>query len=96
MHIVFFEKPACIGNARQKAMLSVAGHELETKSLLCRETSDWMDCAARIWNNARGSRPAIAVRMQMPLPRQKAQLTGPSSGLVPTPTRHRLPPTASR
>jgi nitrogenase-associated protein len=34
MRIVFFEKPGCIGNAKQKAILSVAGHELEVKNLL--------------------------------------------------------------
>jgi nitrogenase-associated protein len=34
MRIIFFEKPGCIGNAKQKAILTVAGHELETKNLL--------------------------------------------------------------
>lgn len=34
MHIVFYEKPGCIGNARQKAMLTVSGHTLEVRNLL--------------------------------------------------------------
>jgi len=33
-HLVFFEKPGCSGNARQKAMLIAAGHSLEVRDLL--------------------------------------------------------------
>ena len=33
-HIVFFEKPGCGGNARQKALLQAAGHTLDVRSLL--------------------------------------------------------------
>lgn len=33
-YIVFYEKPGCGGNARQKALLRAAGHELEVKNLL--------------------------------------------------------------
>lgn len=33
-HIVFYEKPGCGGNARQRAMLEAAGHTLERCSLL--------------------------------------------------------------
>lgn len=33
-HIVFFEKPGCGGNARQRALLEAAGHTLERRSLL--------------------------------------------------------------
>lgn len=33
-HIVFFEKPGCGGNAKQKAMLQAAGHTLDVRSLL--------------------------------------------------------------
>jgi len=33
-HIVFYEKPGCGGNARQRAMLEAAGHTLERRSLL--------------------------------------------------------------
>lgn len=32
--IVFYEKPGCGGNARQKALLAAAGHELEVRDLL--------------------------------------------------------------
>lgn len=31
--IVFYEKPGCGGNARQKAVLAAAGHELEVRDL---------------------------------------------------------------
>ncbi|MDR1888225.1 MAG: hypothetical protein LBQ81_02395 [Zoogloeaceae bacterium] len=37
-HIIFYEKPGCRGNARQKALLLGAGHELEVKNLL---TEPW-------------------------------------------------------
>lgn len=33
-HIVFYEKPGCGGNARQKALLRAAGHSLEPRDLL--------------------------------------------------------------
>ncbi|MEY4763353.1 MAG: hypothetical protein RI907_26 [Pseudomonadota bacterium] len=33
-HIVFFEKPGCGGNAKQRAWLEAAGHTLERRSLL--------------------------------------------------------------
>jgi nitrogenase-associated protein len=33
-HVVFYEKPGCGGNARQKALLAASGHELEVRSLL--------------------------------------------------------------
>lgn len=37
-HIVFFEKPGCGGNARQRALLAAAGHTLERRNLL---TAHW-------------------------------------------------------
>ncbi len=37
-HIVFYEKPGCGGNARQKALLAAAGHTLEVRDLL---THSW-------------------------------------------------------
>jgi nitrogenase-associated protein len=37
-HIVFFEKPGCGGNARQRAALEAAGHTLERRNLL---TAPW-------------------------------------------------------
>lgn len=33
-HILFYEKPGCGGNARQRALLEEAGHTLERRSLL--------------------------------------------------------------
>lgn len=33
-HIVFFEKPGCAGNARQKGLLVAAGHTLDVRDLL--------------------------------------------------------------
>ena len=36
--VLFFEKPGCKGNAKQKAMLEEAGYELEVHSIL---KSDW-------------------------------------------------------
>jgi nitrogenase-associated protein len=37
-HLVFFEKPGCGGNARQRALLEAAGHTLERCNLL---TAHW-------------------------------------------------------
>jgi nitrogenase-associated protein len=37
-HIVFFEKPGCGGNTRQRAALLAAGHTLERRNLL---TAHW-------------------------------------------------------
>jgi nitrogenase-associated protein len=33
-HVLFFEKPGCANNTRQKAWLQAAGHEVEARSLL--------------------------------------------------------------
>jgi nitrogenase-associated protein len=33
-HVVFFEKPGCAGNARQRALLTAAGHTLTRRNLL--------------------------------------------------------------
>lgn len=32
--VIFYEKPGCVGNARQKALLIASGHELEVRNLL--------------------------------------------------------------
>ena len=37
-HIVFYEKPGCGGNARQRSALLAAGHTLEQRNLL---TARW-------------------------------------------------------
>jgi nitrogenase-associated protein len=36
--IIFWEKPGCAGNARQKALLKASGHTLEVRNLLA---EDW-------------------------------------------------------
>lgn len=33
-HVIFYEKPGCSGNTRQKQVLSDSGHEVEARSLL--------------------------------------------------------------
>ena len=33
-HIIYYEKPGCGGNAKQKALLLAAGHTLDVKNLL--------------------------------------------------------------
>lgn len=38
MEIVFFEKPGCINNTKQKKLLAEHGHKVESKSLL---TESW-------------------------------------------------------
>jgi nitrogenase-associated protein len=37
-HVIFYEKPGCAGNARQRAALESAGHTLERRNLL---TAHW-------------------------------------------------------
>lgn len=34
VHIVFYEKPGCINNTRQKQLLAASGHEVEARNLL--------------------------------------------------------------
>jgi nitrogenase-associated protein len=38
VQVVFYEKPGCINNTRQKKLLKAAGHELDARSLL---TTAW-------------------------------------------------------
>lgn len=38
--IIFWEKPGCQGNARQKEILLASGHELEVRSLLSEKWSE--------------------------------------------------------
>ncbi|MGB8276934.1 MAG: ArsC/Spx/MgsR family protein [Methylovirgula sp.] len=33
-HVIFYEKPGCANNARQKLLLTAAGHDLEIRNLL--------------------------------------------------------------
>ena len=33
-HVIYYEKPGCVGHARQKALLIASGHEIEARDLL--------------------------------------------------------------
>ncbi|SOC11563.1 ArsC/Spx/MgsR family protein [Rhodobacter maris] len=60
MDVIFWEKPGCVGNARQKAVLEAAGHRLEVRDLLrapwtaqslrpffgARPVAEWFNAAA--------------------------------------------------
>lgn len=37
-HVIFWEKPGCIGNNRQKALLRRSGHDLDVRNML---TEPW-------------------------------------------------------
>jgi len=49
--VIFYEKPGCGGNARQKALLQRSGHELEVRNLL---SAPW---TAELLRSFFGSRP---------------------------------------
>lgn len=49
MRIVFWEKPGCAGNARQRALLVQAGHELDVRSL---PGAAWTRAALLEWLDA--------------------------------------------
>lgn len=42
--VIFYEKPGCVGNARQKALLIASGHELDVRNLL---SEPWTATALR-------------------------------------------------
>jgi nitrogenase-associated protein len=42
--VIFYEKPGCGGNARQKALLIASGHELEVRNLLA---EPWTEASLR-------------------------------------------------
>jgi len=42
--VVFYEKPGCVGNTRQKALLIASGHELDVRNLL---TEPWTPAELR-------------------------------------------------
>jgi nitrogenase-associated protein len=52
--VVFYEKPGCANNARQKALLTASGHELEVRNLL---TEPW---TASILQRFFGPKPVAA------------------------------------
>jgi nitrogenase-associated protein len=43
-HVLFYEKPGCAGNERQKVLLRAAGHDLEVRDLL---TTPWTEATLR-------------------------------------------------
>lgn len=43
-NVIFYEKPGCGGNARQKALLIASGHEVDVRSLL---TEPWTASSLR-------------------------------------------------
>lgn len=49
-HVVFFEKPGCGGNARQKKLLSDSGHDVEARNLLA---EPWTEAALLAFFGAR-------------------------------------------
>jgi nitrogenase-associated protein len=48
--VVFWEKPGCAGNARQKALLFASGHKLDVRNLL---TEPWDAARLRSFFGAR-------------------------------------------
>ncbi len=45
-NVLFYEKPGCINNTRQKVLLAAAGHTVQAKSLL---TEDWTADKLRVF-----------------------------------------------
>jgi nitrogenase-associated protein len=52
--VVFYEKPGCANNARQKALLTASGHELDVRNLL---TESW---TAAVLQRYFGAKPVAA------------------------------------
>lgn len=70
--VIFYEKPGCGGNARQKALLTRSGHQLDTRDLL---TTAWTVEQLRAFF---GGRP-VAQWFNMASPRVKAGEVDPST-----------------
>lgn len=70
--IVFYEKPGCINNTRQKKILSEAGHVLDVRNLL---TADWREDALRIFFEGR----AVEAWFNMSAPAVKSGEVNPSA-----------------
>jgi nitrogenase-associated protein len=51
--VIFFEKPGCAGNARQKALLAASGHAVDARNLL---TEPWTTARLRAFF---GDRPVV-------------------------------------
>ncbi len=70
-NIIFWEKPGCKGNARQKEILQVSGHQLEVRNLL---TEPWTKEELALFF---GQRP-VTEWFNMTNPRVKAGTIVPS------------------
>jgi len=70
--VIFYEKPGCTGNARQKALLREAGHELEVRNLL---VHPWTAGALRSFF---GGRP-VAAWFNLSAPRIKSGEVSPQA-----------------
>ncbi len=53
-NVIFYEKPGCINNTKQKALLRAAGHKVEARNLL---TQKWTKSALRAFF---GDLPVVA------------------------------------
>jgi len=71
-NIIFYEKPGCINNTKQKALLKEAGHQLEARNLL---TTAWTEENLRPFF---GSRP-VAEWFNPSAPRIKSGEINPSN-----------------
>lgn len=71
-NIIFYEKPGCINNTKQKALLKEAGHQLEARNLL---TTPWTPEDLRPFF---GSRP-VAEWFNPSAPRIKSGEINPSN-----------------
>ncbi len=69
--ITFWEKPGCVGNARQKQILTDSGHQLEVKNLL---TEAWSDASLRPFFGSK----AVSEWFNMTNPEVKAGTIVPS------------------
>lgn len=49
-HVIFYEKPGCGGNARQKQQLSASGHSVEARDLL---SQPWTEAELRAFFGGR-------------------------------------------
>jgi nitrogenase-associated protein len=74
--VVFYEKPGCANNARQKALLTASGHELDVRNLL---TESW---TAPVLQRFFGTKP-VAAWFNPASPRVKSGEIRPDSVAAP-------------
>jgi nitrogenase-associated protein len=74
--VVFYEKPGCANNARQKALLAASGHELDVRNLL---TESW---TAPVLQRYFGAKP-VAAWFNSASPRVKSGEIRPDSVAAP-------------